>query len=194
MVDNAHLIRARIAFLLDAGHDQPVLGLENQSHNFLPAWNLKLTMRPGMTFGGLCHRKFTPQTKIASARIILGVSHSRFSRFEHIRKWCSAGVPACELRRRLAAKSPKAPGRCLNSQPGQVAPRKKWKCFNSRRARGHPFPNPNGSRMSFVSGSSVWIDDQRHPFRSGGDDLRLVPHIILVQLLLHALLRTGEWS
>ena len=42
-------------------------------------------------------------------------------------EWCSEGVRACGLRRRLAAKFRKAPGRCFNPQPGRAALHNKWK-------------------------------------------------------------------
>ena len=38
---------------------------------------------------------------------------------EHFHKSCSAGAPPAGCRRRLAAKSPKAPGRGFNPQPGR---------------------------------------------------------------------------
>ena len=48
---------------------------------------------------------------------------------ERFQKSCSAGVRACESRR-LAAKSPKALGRCFNPQPGRAALHKNRKRSN----------------------------------------------------------------
>jgi hypothetical protein len=75
------------------------------------------------------YRRFRPLADVISGTQRLcsdtlgGYSFVEFA-LAHFRKMRSAGVRACELRRRLAAKLQKAPGRCWNPPPGRAALRK----------------------------------------------------------------------
>ena len=57
---------------------------------------------------------------------------------KRFRKSCSSGVRACESRRRLAAKFPKAPGRCFKTQPGRAALHQQWKRSRFRSSGNNP--------------------------------------------------------